>query len=508
MCAENQHLHIVFTILQNMQVIVAERKRWTFIIKPAWEIGMNELKIIEVRQLTLLSALCIALLLTGCAGKVEPVMETSVQLPDAFTRSGETELFAQWWRTFDDEGLNALVEQSLRDNFTLKSSWARLTQANAVYSRNRAGLFPTLSSEGSGSHSIDRTDGTSVKSDLLILGLSASYELDLWGKIDSETEAARLDMEATAADLDAAAMTLAAEVAGTWYRLIRQTASLDLYDQQILTNTKALELITVQFRTGQVPLADVLQQRQLIETQQGEKVLLLSEKGQTENRLSILVGTVPGTYTRQIPAQTVDLPELPATGIPAELIRLRPDIRSSFLALQAADQRVATAVADQYPSLRLSASLETVNSTAYSIFTDFLSSIMAGVTAPLFDGGLRMAEVKRTRGAAEQSLYDYGQTVLSAVGEVEDALLVEEQQQQYIKSLQGQLDLATQTMDQVKERYLKGVENYQRVLTALTSLQSLQQKMLTARMDLLLNRIELCRALGTGWDYSRTADNS
>ena len=260
---------------------------------------MNELKIIEVRQLTLLSALCIALLLTGCAGKVEPVMETSVQLPDAFTRSGETELFAQWWRTFDDEGLNALVEQSLRDNFTLKSSWARLTQANAVYSRNRAGLFPTLSSEGSGSHSIDRTDGTSVKSDLLILGLSASYELDLWGKIDSETEAARLDMEATAADLDAAAMTLAAEVAGTWYRLIRQTASLDLYDQQILTNTKALELITVQFRTGQVPLADVLQQRQLIETQQGEKVLLLSEKGQTENRLSILVGTVPGTYTRQ-----------------------------------------------------------------------------------------------------------------------------------------------------------------------------------------------------------------
>ncbi len=469
---------------------------------------MNGWKITDIKQLAFKSALGIALLLSGCVGTVEPVMELSVELPGSFSRSGKAELFDRWWLAFEDEGLNALVEQSLRDNFSLKSSWDRLTQANAVYSKNRAGLFPTLSSEGSGSHSIDRNDGTSVKSDGLALGLSASYELDLWGGIDSEIEAARLDMEATGADLDAAAMSLAAEVAKTWYRLIRQTASLELYDQQIQTSTKALELIILQFRTGQVPLADVLQQRQLIEARQGEKMLLLSEKGQTENSLSILLGQVPGTHSRQIPGQVVDLPELPATGIPAQLIRSRPDIRSSFLALQAADQRVAAAVADQYPSLSLSASLETINSSAYSIFTDFFSSVMAGVAAPLLDGGLREAEVRRTRGAAEQSLHEYGQAVLTAVGEVEDALLVEEQQQKYIKSLQGQLDLAGQTLEQVKERYLKGVENYQRVLSAQTSLQSLQQTMISARLELFLNRVQLCRALGTGWDYSSMQDDA
>ena len=491
-----------------MQIIMTEQEKRTPVRKHAWKKGMNRLIMSDPRTLTILSALCFALLVSGCVGKVEPVVETAIELPGGFSRSGSAEPQAKWWLAFEDEGLNVLVEQSLRDNFSLKSSWARLTQADALYSRSRAGLLPSLSSEASASHSLDRTDGTSVKSDGLVLGLSASYELDLWGRMDSEIEAARLDMEASGADLDAAAMSLAAEVAKTWYMLIRQTASLELYDQQIQTSSKALELITLQFRTGQVPLADVLQQRQLIETRQGEKMLLLSEKGQTENSLSILLGQVPGPHSRQIPAQVVDLPELPATGIPAQLIRSRPDIRSSFLALQAADQRLAAAVADQYPSLSLSASLETINSSAYSLFTDFFSSVMAGVAAPLFDGGLREAEVRRTRGAAEQSLHDYGQAVLTAVGEVEDALLIEEQQQQYIKSLQGQLDLAGQTLEQVKERYLKGVENYQRVLSAQTSLQSLQQTMISARLELFLNRVQLCRALGTGWDYSNMQDDA
>lgn len=469
---------------------------------------MNGLKKTVFRQLTYFSALCIVLVLSGCAGKVDPVMETSVELPDAFSRSGTAELAGKWWIAFDDEALNSLIEQSLKNNFSMKSSWARLTQASAVYGKNRAGLFPTLDGDGSASHSIDRADSSTDKSDNLTLGLSASYEVDLWGKIDSEIEAARLDMEATAADLDTAAMTLAAEVAGTWYRLIRQTASLELYDKQIDTNTKALDLISAQFRTGQVPLADVLQQRQLIESQQGEKVQLMSEKGQTEHSLDILLGQVPGTLTRQIPSQIINLPELPATGIPAELIRSRPDVRSSFLALQSADQLVAAAVSDQYPSLRLTASLDTLNSSSYSIFSDYFASIMAGIAAPLFDGGLRRSEVERTQGVAEEQMNNYGNSVLSALGEVEDALLVERKQQQYIESLQGQLDLATQTMSQVKDRYLKGIENYQRVLTALTSLQSLQQQLITARTDLLLNRVELCRALGTGWDYSDTDYNS
>ena len=469
---------------------------------------MEVLKMIVLKLLNLMAALCVVIILSGCVSRVAPINKTTVALPSTFSRSGTAELSGNWWLAFEDQALNDLIEQALSDNFSLKSSWARLNQANALYAKNRATLFPSLEGDASAGHSINRSDGSSINTDTLLVGLSASYEIDLWGRIDSTIEAARLDREATAADLDTAAISLTAEVALTWYRLMQQHLSLALYDHQIETNTKALELISAQFRTGQVPLVDVLQQRQLIESQQGEKVLLLSEKGQTEHSLAILLGQVPGALQLPMPTQIIELPELPVTGIPTELIQSRPDVRSSFLAVQAADQRVAAAISDQYPSLRLNASVETVSTSSSSIFSDYLASIIAGLTAPLFDGGLRKAEVARTQGAAEEQLNVYATRVLTAVSEVEDALLREEKQQQYIESLQDQLDLATQTIEQVKDRYLYGVENYQRVLTALVSLQSLQQKMITAQTDLLINRVELCRALGTSWRYSNTKAQS
>lgn len=454
-----------------------------------------------------LLAMLSMMLLSGCIGKVQPVDSTPVALPASFSQSGEKILADKWWLSFNDPGLNRAIGQALEGNFSLKSSWDRLSQARAVYRKSSAALLPAIDGEGAASHAIDHADGSSVRADKLLLGLSVSYEVDLWGQIESEVEASRKDMEATAADLDTAAMTLVAEVARSWYLLAQQTASLTLLEEQIDTNLKALELISAQFRTGQISIADVLQQRQLIESQKGEKELLLSQKGETGNQLAILLGKVPGTAIHQTGGELVELPELPATGIPATLIRSRPDIRSAFLDLEAADRRVAVAVADRYPALRLTGSLETFNGSASTIFSDYLASVMAGLTGPIFDGGARKAEVDRTRAVAEERLHDYGQVVLNAVGEVEDALLRESKQQSYIESLEVQLELATRTIEQVKERYLKGVENYQRVLTALTSLQSLQQNRLTAQKDLLVNRVELCRALGGGWDYSLSKGN-
>lgn len=334
-----------------------------------------------------LTGVLVTLLLSGCAGTMEQRVPEPVELPVSFSRSGTMDLEGRWWQSFNDKELNLLIEQALKENFSLQSSWDRLRQAKAQYEKSSASLFPAIEGEVSGTHSLDYINGTSDKTDQVLLGLSASYEVDLWGRIESGVEATLLDMEATQADLDTAAMTLAAEVATTWYLLVQQTATLSLLDEQIGTNTKALELITTQFRAGQVPIADVLQQRQLIESQAGEKVQLVSQKGQTEHSLAILLGMVPGTTIKEVPSQLTALPELPDTGIPAELIRSRPDIRSAFLALQAADKRVAVAVADLYPSLRLTASLDTLNNSASTIFSDYLASILAGLTAPLLDGG-------------------------------------------------------------------------------------------------------------------------
>lgn len=184
------------------------------------------------------------------------------------------------------------------------------------------------------------------------------------------------------------------------------------------------------------------------------------------------------------------------------MIRQRPDIRSAFLAVEAADKRVAAAIADRFPALRFSVSLETSGNYGGDIFSNYIASFASSLVSPLFDGGQRKAEVERTKAVADEQLHDYAQAILVAAGEVENALVQEKQQLQYINSVKVQLDLATQSMAQVKERYLKGVENYQRVLSVLTSLQALQQSELTAHTNILVNRIQLCRSLGSGWDYS------
>ena len=452
-------------------------------------------------KLHLATGMLTVLLITGCSTKQVPV-SVPVDLPSSFSMSGTVEQAPSWWLSFNDPMLNDLVGQALGNNFSLMSSWDRLRQARAAYRKTSADLFPALEGEASGSHRSAESDDTTVKTDQLALGLSAQYELDLWGRIGSTTDASLLDMQATEADLDAAAMTLTAEVATTWYQLVEQTCAIRLLEKQIETNMKGLEIVSAQFKTGQVSIADVLQQRQLVESKTGEKIQKEAERKQLEHQLTILLGLVPGAKSYEIPSELTLLPELPETGIPTELIRQRPDIRSAFLAVEAADKRVAAAIADRFPALRFTVSLETSGNYGGDIFSNYIASFASSLVGPLFDGGKRKAEVERTKAVAAEQLHDYAQAILVAAGEVEDALIQEKQQLQYINSLKVQLDLATLSMDQVKERYLKGVEDYQRVLSALTSLQALQQSELTAQTNILVNRVQLCRSLGSGWDYS------
>lgn len=431
-------------------------------------------------------------------------MDTSLTLPTSFSQSGSQELGEKWWLAFNDAQLNELIEQALDDNFALQSSWDRLSQAKALYQKNRVDFFPSLDAEASAGHSRSKIDDSTVQTDSLGLGLSAQYEVDLWGRIGSTADAAELDVDATAADLEAAAMTIAAEVAITWYQLVQQNSNIGLLDQQIATNRKGLELISAQFRTGQVPMADVLQQRQLIESQLSERVQLVAERKQSEHQISILLGEVPGTTVIDVPSELTALPPLPETGIPSQIIQARPDVRSSFHEVEAADKRIAAAVADQFPALRLTLSLETAGGSSGNLFSNYLASVASSLVGPILDGGQRRAEVARTRAVASEKLHNYGQIILQALAEVEDALIEEKQQLLYLASIQVQLDFATQTMRQIKDRYLKGVADYERVLSALTSMQSLEQNILAARKNLLVNRVDLCRALGRSWNYSES----
>lgn len=414
--------------------------------------------------------------------------------------------------------------QALADNFTLRGAWDRLAQAEATARKSGAALWPSVAgsfdarrwrSEVSG-----RTPDEVVYATDLSLGATASYELDVWGRVRSTRDAAALDVLATREQLQSAAITLSAQVAATWYALLEQRTQVAVLDRQTEANEGVLEIITARFRGGQARAADVLRQRQLVESNRGNRVLAAARVTLLEHQLAILVGQPPKTpvaasvgaptdtnpagISFDLPNSTLPAPSpLPTTGVPAEVVCQRPDLRQAFYRVQAADRRVAVAVADRFPRIGLGASVNTSGDEWRDLFNNWLGTLAANVVAPLFDAGSRKAEVDRTRAVVSESLNGYSQAVLTALGEVEDALEQERRQREYLDSVDQQLELAQQTIERLRDTYLSGAASYLDILQGLVSAQTLERTQLQARRELLQYRIELCRALGGGWELPR-----
>ena len=414
---------------------------------------------------------------------------------------------AQWWLTFNDPELASLIDRALARNFSLRSVWDRLAQAEAVARKAGAPLWPSVDGAFEARRSRSEVEGRVPKEKVyttdLALGAVASYELDLWGRVRSARDAAALDVLATREQLQAAAITLSAQVAEVWYALVEQRGQVEVLQRQIKVNEDVLEAITARFRSGQSGAADVLRQQQLVESNRGNLVVAEARSTLLEHQLAILLGQPPKTSVASNDSSLSQPEPLPHAGLPAELVRHRPDIRQAYYEVLAADRRVAAAVADRFPRIGLSASVETSGAEWRDLFNNWLGTLAANVVAPLFDGGSRKAEVERTRAVISESLNLYGQTVLNALGEVEDALEQERRQRDLIVSLDKQLELSQRTIERLKDGYLNGAVNYLDFLQALVSQQSLERSQLQARRELLQFRIELCRALGSGWELPR-----
>jgi NodT family efflux transporter outer membrane factor (OMF) lipoprotein len=457
-----------------------------------------------MRRTTLLTLL-LTLAATALPSCVHPTADVNppLQIPEEFSADGAGAAPAEWWTAFDDEQLNSLVEQALADNFSLRVAWDRLDQAEAVARAAGSSLWPSLTGTGLASRTASRTAGRSTYTGLYSLGLTASYEVDLWGRVRSTSDAAGLDAMASAEDLQAAAITVSAQVAEVYVRLVEHHQQRTILNQQIDTNDKYLRIITERFRKGRVPAADVLQQEQLLESTRGELVLTRSAIAVLEHQLAVLLGRPPGSVSNGRPEKMLDVPPLPTPGLPADLIRRRPDLRAAERRVQAADHRVAAAIADQWPRLSLSADAATSGSRTRDLFDNWLATIAGNVTAPLFDAGLRQAEVDRTRAVLSERINSYGAEVLAALAEVEDALMQEARQSEYVDNLARQIDLSQKATERTLDQYSKGGADFTRYLTTLLNYQRLQRTYVAAQRDLVLFRIDLYRALAGSWPLDR-----
>lgn len=442
------------------------------------------------------------LFFAGCttsANKDTPI----VSPPAYFSQSGNSPITERWWQTFDDVQLDSFIEEALESNLTLRTAWARLSAARAVLDRESADLWPEADAFVTGRH----TRNDNAESNQIELGLMSDYEIDLWGRIRADVDADRFEAQATMADYQTVTLTLSAEITRTWFQLIETHLQRELILEQIRTNTQILELLRARFGTGQIRKADMLRQEQLIESNREQQYALESQLQVLEHQLSVLSGRSPQEPFVWAAATLPTLPALPSTGLPAELVQRRPDVQSAFYRLQAADREVAAAISDRFPRLTLSFTVSTEDDDAVNLFDDWARSFAGNLVGPLLDAGRRQAEVERTRSVKQQRLYDYGQHILTAFKEVEDALVQEQKQQQQLDSLVKQLALAQQTNERLQYDYFNGAGDYIDVLNALISEQRLRRNVLTARRDLLEFRIALYRALAGGFRTEREGDH-
>lgn len=449
----------------------------------------------------IIAAMILSLTLHSCAPfSPEKRLADKGMVPSAYSNASlEDEIVQRWWETFNDNQLNALVETALENNYTLQQSWARLKQARALAVKSGAALYPDLSldsaaSTGRRQTSNGRTVTDSVES--YTLGLSSNYEIDLWGRIRSEKAADALSAAASRQDLNAAALTLTANVASRWIGVLSQRMQKQLLEQQLQANKTLEELIELRFRKSLATALDVFQQRQLVAQSRAQLPLVERDERQLLNELAVLLGRTPFKIP-EITSRSFDLPEdVPVTGIPLQLLSARPDIQAAMDRLEAADWNVAAAKADRLPNLRLSAGATFQSDTLDLIWDNWFLNMLGNLTAPLFDGHRRKAEVDRLKAVVEENLAAYRHTILTAVREVEDALVGEEKLRAHLEGLQSQLSAAQNALNEARSRYQNGLIDYLPVLTQLLSVQSLERTIIQRNADLLVARVNLHRALG------------
>ncbi|MDD3762393.1 MAG: efflux transporter outer membrane subunit [Nevskiales bacterium] len=436
------------------------------------------------------SCALLAALAVGACSVTPQRGELAPELPAGFDAAGTATAPALWWTAFSDPQLDALTLQALAANPGLQVIEARLRAARAGTRAAAAGLWPSVSASASRTEGFDGGRDNDSSS----AGLAASYEVDLWGRVRARRESAALSAQATAEELQAAQISLSANVASLWFRIGTTRRRLELIEQDRARYARILSLVEQRFRNGQTQASEVLRQRQLLESTQALAASTRADLGVQRHALDELLGE-PAGRAAYAGAAARDLPPVPATGVPAGVVNRRPDVRQSWSQLLAADRDVAAAIANRFPQLGLDLTYSSTDAGVAELFDDWIGSLVGSVALPLIDGGARRAEVERTRAVLDQRVAAYRQTVLAAFREIQDALLQDRQQDERVTSLTEQLRLSDASVERLVTQLRNGQVEYPSLLEAQVSNSALRRDLLTARQQQAEFRIALYRAL-------------
>ncbi len=453
-----------------------------------------------------ISGICSVLLLAGCHTGEPELSEISGFMPEQYsgvTQQANFEIQEKWWQEFGSEELNRLIASAMTDNLSIEQAWARLKQAKAAELKiNSADDLQVDLSAGAGTtrNRIETAAGTTeTTTDSYSLGLAAAYELDLWGRIDSQKQAALLSVQASRESVDTAATTVVAEIIQAWLDILASREQKSILNKQLETNKSYLELLELRFNKSNSSSLDVLRQRQTIEQVKAALILTESAEKVAHNKLAALLGKMPGSEISIETQRMPQIPDMPATGIPSQLLTRRPDLRLAMLNVKIANWNLSEAKADKLPAFKLTASYKYGDDELESLFDNWIMNLAANLTVPLLDGKRREAEVARVQAVIEEKTSVYKQATITAVTEVTNAMLQEQYQQKNLKVVSGQLELARQALKQAEYQYFNGAQDYLSTLSELIKVQALEFEILSRQKNLLQYRTALYRALGGSW---------
>lgn len=406
--------------------------------------------------------------------------------------------FAVWWRQLGDPVLSELIEKALKVSPDMKTAKAKLRESRARLGTRNSALYPTISAVGDASRT---KSGITQKQ--YNLGFDVSWEIDFFGGTRRAVEAATADFQATAADLSDVQVTLIAEVARNYANYRNTQNRIAIAQKNLDSQSNTLEITSWQAQAGLVSSLDVEQARTNREQTRAQIPSLQTTLFETAHRLAVLLGEQPGALNKQLANTTssINVPPTLAVGIPADILRQRPDIRSAERKLAAETARIGEAEAALYPSTKLTGSIGITALTLHGLKESATktNSILASISAAIFNAGKLREEIKLQTSVQEQAFINYQKTLLVALEEVENALVSLSGSRERVAALEIAVGSARNAVLLAHNQYSAGLVDFQTVLSTERSLLTVEDSLANAQNDEVISLITLYKALGGGW---------
>lgn len=419
------------------------------------------------------------------------------------------ELKGAWWKIFGDADLNALQEQALKNGQTMVIAQARVDQARAQANVANSSFFPKLGAQAGSARnrtSAERpltnynSQNTSVIQNDFNAAFTVSYELDLFGRVRRTAESAGASAQQAQADFENTRLVLTAELAAD-YLVLRQTdAEIDVLQQTLAAQTKALDFISARHELGAASGLDLNQQQGLTAATQTQLTLLQDQRARYQNAIATLVGVPAPDFRLPVKLGKTEVPAIPLTA-PAALLERRPDIAAAERAMAAANAQIGVARSAYFPTLGLSGLYGSDANQLSNLFSApaLLWSIGVSATQTIFDGGRTKANVEFAKAGYQQAVANYRQSVLVAMQEVQDGLNSDLALAQAIASAKVAADSADRSLGLSTDRYQSGITTNLEVVVAQQTFLNYRRQEVQLNGQRLVNTVKLIKALGGGW---------